>query len=122
MDGLNKSHAEKLVGMYTAEDAGEALREAILTTPMTVLDAAADRQVSRHKEKRGLAERIVGTAKFIIRLACELKVLIATADSRDIGVLTQDLNILCDALADLHTTLGLYTVVSPGKPEGGEKL
>ena len=118
-DGLSKTHAERLVSLYMAEDAGEALREAILTTPLTVLDAAADSRVSRHKEKRGPAERIAGTAGFIIRMACELKGLIATADNEIIIALTQDLGALRSALVDLHTTLELRITFPRGNFERG---
>jgi len=119
MDGLSKTNAERLVSMYVAEDAGDALRESILATPLAVLDAADDIRVHRQKEKRGLAERIASTARFLIRMACELKGLLATTDSQETAAASPDLSALRDALVDLHTILGLHAGVSPGKPQGG---
>ena len=124
-DGLNKDHAGKLVGMYTADGADAALREAILDSPLAALDAVAGSRVQRRKEKRGTAERISGAIGFLIRLASELKGLLATADAQAVNAVAQDLDILREAVADLRTVLDLCggvsrkTAVSPGKPHGG---
>jgi ParB-like chromosome segregation protein Spo0J len=124
MDGINKTHAGKLVSMYKAEDTSGALREAILAAPLTVLDATADNsyRITRRKEKRGVAERIVGAAGVVIRLAYELKRLLAAADEQSISKLATDLTALRGAMVDLNATLNLRLGVSPGKPEGCDTL
>lgn len=120
-DGLNKANVGRLVNLYIQEDAGDALRKAILHTPLSVLDAdIATTRVSRRKGKRGIAERISGGAGFLIRLACELKGLLATADVQDLNMVREDLKSLRAAIADLCVVLdGLDGAVSPGKRTGG---
>lgn len=123
-DGLNKTNAGQLVGLYMREDTGDALRKAILHTPLTVFYAGiAATHVSRRKEKRGLSERIVGNVGFLIRLACELKGLLATADAKSLCMVQEELKSLRAAMMDLHVVLdGLDAGVFPGKPKGGEAL
>lgn len=123
-DGLNKTNAGQLVGLYMREDTGDALRKAILHTPLAVLDAGvATTHVPRRKEKRGVAERIAGNVGFLIRLACELKGLLATADAQSLGMVREDLKSLRAAMMDLRVVLdGLNAGVFPGKPQGGEAL
>ena len=118
-DGINKTDAGRLVSLYTAEDAGERLREAILAAPLSVLDAAAGTRTQRRREKRGMAERIAAAAGFITRMAGELKGLLATADETTVGAVAADLGALRGTLADLLTTIGTRVGVSPGKPQGG---
>jgi len=123
-DGLSKTNAGQLAGLYMREDTGDALRKAILHTPLAVLDAGiATTHVSRRKEKRGLPERIVGNAGFLIRLAGELKGLLATADAKSLCMVQEELKSLRAALMDLHVVLdGFPAGVFPGKPKGGEAL
>jgi len=118
-DGLNKDHAGKLVSMYTADDADMALRETILAAPLAALDAIAETGVQRRKEKRGAAERISGIVGFLIRLAFELKGLLATMDGQALNAVARDLDALRGAVADLSTVLCLRAGVSPGEPQGG---
>lgn len=123
-DSLNKTNVGQLVGMYMQEDAGEALREAILNNPLAVLDAGvATTHVSRRKEKRGMAERIAGNTGFLIRLVFELKGLLATADTQSLSIVREEIKSLCAVLTDLRVVLdGLNAGVFPGKPHGGEAL
>jgi hypothetical protein len=117
MDGISKDNAGQLVSMYNAEDTDSALRDAILNTPLSVLDTAAVSSVHRRKEKRGSAERISGIIGFLVRMTCQLKGLLATADGQALGAVANDLDALRDALADLHIVLALHSEVSPGKPQ-----
>ena len=121
-DGLSKDNAGKLVGMYTAEGADGALRSTILDSPLAVLDAAAESRPPRRREKRGVAERISGIVGFLIRLAYELKGLLAAADGQEIASVARDLSTLRSSLADLQTALDLRPGVSPGKQDGGGTL
>ncbi|OGO81843.1 MAG: hypothetical protein A2Y21_01585 [Clostridiales bacterium GWC2_40_7] len=117
-DGLNKTNVGRLVNLYTQGDAGDALRKAILQTPLSVLDAdVATTRVPRQNGKRGIAERISGGAGFLIRLACELKGLLATADVQDLNMVREDLKSLRIAIVDLCVVLD--GGVSPGKQTGG---
>jgi ParB-like chromosome segregation protein Spo0J len=119
-DGINKTNAGQLATLYTREDSSQALREAILSTPLTVLDACPAASATRRKEKRGLAERIASNAGFLIRLAYEMKGLLATADRQSLGMAAPHLCGLRAALADLKTALEAATAtVSPGKHQGG---
>lgn len=120
-DGLNKTNVGRLVSLYTQEDVGDALRKAILHTPLSVLDAdVATTRVPRQKGKRGVAERISGGTGFLIRLACELKGFLAIADVQDLNMVREDLKSLRAAIADLCVVLdGLDGAVSPGKRTGG---
>lgn len=117
-DGLSKTNAQQLVSLYTREETDSALREAILTSPLAVLDTCPTGAVSRRKEKRGMAERIAGCAGFCIRLAHELKGLLTTADSQSLSVVISDLYTLRAVLMDLKTVLD--GIVAPGKPQGGD--
>jgi len=120
MDGLSKANAGRLVSMYTAEDAGGILRDAILSTPLAVLDAAVDSQTGRRrKEKRGPPERIANAVGFLVRLASELKGLLATADAQTLRSLASDMEMLRNSLDDLQTVLNTSTGVSPGKQSRG---
>ena len=116
-DGINKDHAGRLVSIYIADETDVALREAILATPLAVLDAASESRVSRRKEKRGPAERISGLVGFLIRMANELKGLLSTANVQEITAVASDLGALRGTLADLRTVLELCAGVSPGKPQ-----
>lgn len=120
-DGLNKTNVGRLVNLYTQEDAGDALREAILQNPLSVLDAdVATTRVPRQKGKRGIAERISGGTGFLIQLACELKGVLAIADVQDLNMVREDLRSLRAAIADLCVVLdGLDGTVSLGKRTGG---
>lgn len=120
-DSLNKTNVGQLVSLYMREDSGDALRKAILHTPLSVLDAGvATTHIFRRKEKRGLAERIAGDAGFMIRIACQLKGLLATADAQSLSMVREELKSLCAVITDLRTVLvGLDASVSPGKQTGG---
>jgi ParB/RepB/Spo0J family partition protein len=119
-DGLNKTHAGQLAKLYVREEADSALRTAILDAPLAVLDAYPPGSVPRHKEKRGLAERIAGNAGFLIRLAGGIKELLAQADTQNLTAASAYLSEMRLALTDLCTVLdGLMAPVSPGKPQGG---
>lgn len=120
MDGLSKTDAGRLVGLYIQKESSPALQDAIINSPFAVLDACPVAAVSRRKEKRGLPERIAGCAGFIIRLAYELKGLLASADTESIKACTRHLEELCTAIADIRTVLHrINGAVSPGKSEGG---
>lgn len=120
MDGINKTDAGQLVSLYAQEDAGEALRRAILNTPLAVLDAHAVSRVPRRKDQRGMLGRIADSIGFLIRMADELKSLLATADAHSIRMMREDLTTMCAVLADLHTaSIGAIVAVSPGEPQGG---
>ena len=120
-DGLNKTNVGELVGLYRREDTGEALRETILNSPLTVLDMTDVKRIPRRKEKRGLPERIASAASFLIRLADELCGLLAISDKQSLSIASSELNRLRTATADLKAVLdGWYVGVSPGKPHGGE--
>ena len=119
-DGLSKTSVEQLVSLYAREDSGSALRETIVASPQTVLDARVVESVSRRKEKRSMGERIAGSAGFLIRLATELKGLLAKADPQSLHMVSIDLNNLLVILTDLQTILdGIIGGVFPGKPQGG---
>jgi ParB family chromosome partitioning protein len=119
-DGLSKTDVGQLVSKYTREDADSALREAILESPLVVLDTCPVRTVSRRKEKRGLPERIAGNAGFLIRLLMELKGLLAQADTRCLKLNATHLNGLYAALTDLKTVLdGISSSCFPGETSRG---
>ena len=120
MDGLSKTDAGRLASLYTQEDAGPMLRDAIINSPLAVLDACPAAATARRKEKRGLAERIAGCAGFMIRLAAELKGLLAQFDPRSVDGCESHLNELRAAVTDIKTVLdGITGAVSPGKLQGG---
>ena len=119
-DGLSKTNVGQLVRLYTREESDSALKEAILDTPLVVLDAYPIAPVARRKEKRGIAERIAGSAGFLIRLAYELKGLLAGADTQSLTMANPHLSELYVALVDLKTVLNMIVApVSPGKLLGG---
>ena len=119
-DGLSKTNVGHLVSLYTQEKNDSAIKEAILDTPLTVLDAYPTGSTTRRKGKRGISERIAGNAGFIIRLASETKGLIATADTKSLTVVGSHLSEMRLALTDLKTVLDrISDRVSPGKHEGG---
>ena len=119
-DGLSKTNAGQLVNLYTKEETSSAVREAILDTPLAVLDACPVGGVVRQKEKRGLADRIAGNIGFIFRLAYELKGLLATADAECLAAVSGYLNELRSAMADINMTLDrVARGVYPGKQQGG---
>ena len=119
-DGLNKTNVGQLVSLYTQGDADLALREAILDSPLAVLDACPAGPIARRKEKRGLAERIASNAGFLIRLAYELKGLLAMADTPCLTMVGPHLGEVHRALVDLIAVLGGKAgCVPPGKPQGG---
>jgi len=120
-DGLSKSNVGQLVGLYTREESDSALREAIMDSPLAVLDAYPVGPVARRKEKRGIAERIADSAGFLIRLAYGLKGLLAGADTQSLAMASPHLGELRTAVTALKTILdGLAARVSPGKlQEGG---
>lgn len=121
-DGLSKTSVGQLVSLYTKEGTDSVLREAIMDTPLAVLDACPVGSVSRHKEKRGMAERITGNAGFLIRLIYELKGLLSIADPQSLSVVNSRLNELQAAVMDLKTVLnGITLGVFPGKLQGGEE-
>ena len=96
------------------------MRRAILDSPLTVLDACPAVSALRRKEKRGLAERIAGNAGLLIRLAHELKGLLATACAESLQATGRDIKTLRAAMADLVTAIdGLGAGVSPGELKGG---
>jgi ParB-like chromosome segregation protein Spo0J len=120
-DGLSKTNVGQLVGLYTREESDSAIREAILDTPLAVLDAYPTSSTVRRKEKRGMAERIAGNAAFLIRCCYELKGLLATADIQSLAVVNSHLGELRTAVADLKTILdGIAVGVPPGKLQGGD--
>ena len=120
-DGLSKTNVGQLVSLYTREEIDSALRKAILDSPLTVLDACPTSSVSRRKEKRGIAERIAGNIGFLIRLAYELKELLAKSDTQILDMVRSDLCELQTAIIDLNTILkGITTGVFPGKLQGGD--
>jgi len=119
-DGLNKTNVGQLVGLYMREDTDSALREMILNTPLAALDACPAGTAGRRREKRGMAERIADSARFLIRMTGEIKGLLARADAESITMASDHLCELHLAVADLDAAL--YTVaarVSPGKHQGG---
>jgi len=119
-DGLSKSNVGQLVGLYIREESDSELRKAILDSPLAVLDAYPVGPITRRKEKRSIAERIAGNAGFLIRLAYELKGLLATTDTQSLAMANFHLNELRVALVDLKTILdGIAAPVSPGKLHGG---
>lgn len=121
MDGLNKAQVGQLAGLYVQEDTSESLREAILSTPLAVLDAAAVGSSARRREKRGQLGRIADSVGFLIRMAGELKSLLATADAHSILMLREDLTAMCATLSDLCTAaVGAIVAVSPGERQGGD--
>jgi len=120
-DGLSKSNVGQLVDLYRRDDSGDALRNAILETPLTVLDTAALPHVSRSKEKRGLPERIAAAAGLLIRLSEELSGLLAIADTENLDMVRAQLKRLRFAVVDLKTVLdGMPLPVAPGKQAAKE--
>jgi len=119
-DSLSKTNVGQLVSLYRSQENDSVLRETILDFPQVVLDTYPTNSTSRQKEKRGLAERIAGNIGFIIRLAHELKGLLAQADKDNLSMLSTHLGELCKSLVDLNTILDIVgTGVSPGKLQGG---
>ena len=119
-DGLSKNNAGQLVSLYIKEEDGSAVREAILNTPLAVLDAHTAGYIGRRKEKRGISERIAGNVGFIISLAMELKGLLAKADEQSLNKVGADLGSLSAAITSLKTALdSIPARVFPGKPQGG---
>jgi len=119
-DGLSKTGVGQLVSLYMREETNSALRAAIVDSPLAVLGTCEVVSVSRRKEKRSMAERIIGNAGFIIRLAMELKGLLAEADARSLCVIRADLDMLRAAVTDLQRVLnGPVAGVFPGKQQGG---
>jgi len=121
-DGLSKTNVGQLISLYMRDGTGSALREAILASPLTVLDACPAGSVFRHKEKRSLAERFAGNISFLIRLVYELKGLLAKADAQSLGMVNSNLSELQTAIMDLETVLNVIITagVFPGKLQGGE--
>jgi len=121
-DGLSKTSAGRLASLYIREEAGSAVRKAILDSPLAVLDAcAAGHARCRMGKKRGLAERIASNAGFIFRLAYELGGLLSMADTQSLVMAKSNLDDLRKALADLKAVLdGIAAGVFPGKHQGGE--
>jgi len=119
-DSLSKTNVGQLVSLYRSQENDSVLRETILDSPQVVLDTYPTNSISRHKEKRGLAERIAGNIGFIIRLAYELKGLLAQADKDSLSMLSAHLGELRKSLVDLNTILNIVGAgVSPGKLQGG---
>jgi ParB-like chromosome segregation protein Spo0J len=119
-DALSKTNVGQLVSLYTREETDSALREAIMNSPLAVLDACPIGYVSRHKEKRGMAERIAGNIGFLIQLIYELKRLLSIADLPSRDAVSPHLNELLAAVMDLKTVLnGIIFRVFPGKLQGG---
>ena len=119
-DGLSKAKVEQLVSLYTRSENDSELRKAIVDSPLVVLDTCPAGSVTRRKEKRGLAERIAGNAGFLIRLAREIKGLLAQADEQILTMASSHLSELRMAVTDLKTVLdGIAGGVLPGKPQGG---
>jgi len=120
-DGLSKTNVGQLVGIYRSEGTGNALREAILNNPLTVLDSFAVTKISRRKEKRGLSERIAATTGLLIRLSDELSGMLAIADAKSLSRARAELCRLRTATVDLKTILDGWRIsVSPGQlKEGG---
>jgi hypothetical protein len=119
-DGLNKTNVGQLVKLYRCEATGEALREAILNNPLTVLDTAVVETISRRKEKRGLPERVAAAAGLLIRLAGELYGLLAIADKQSLNMASGELDRLRMATVDLKVVLDRWRAdVSPGKLQEG---
>jgi len=119
-DSINKTDAGRLASLYVLENDGSAIRETILASPLAALDACPAGHASRRKEKRGLAERIAGNAGFLIRLAGEIKGLLAKADAQSLIMANDHLRALHTAVADLDASLYAAAArVSPGKPKGG---
>jgi len=123
-DSLSKTNIAQLVKLYRREDTGEALREAILNQPLTVLGATVTGGIQKRKEKRGLPERISSAAGFLVRLADELGGWLTIADEQSLNMAMYNLERLYMAMADLKTTMDIWRAgVSPGKPRdlGGEQ-
>jgi ParB-like chromosome segregation protein Spo0J len=121
MDGLSKTNVGRLVNLYTREESGSALREAIMESPQAVLDTYVVESVRRRKEKRSIGERIAGSCGFLIRMGTELKQLLAESEPQNLRILRTALENLRAILTDLLTVLnGVLAHVSPGKPQGGE--
>jgi len=119
-DGLNKTDVGQLVNLYTREDSSVALREAILDSPLAILDACPVGSIGRRKEKRGMTERITSNAGFLIRLLHELKGLLAKANADSIAMASSYLSELHIALEDLVCIIAAtISSVSPGKRQGG---
>ena len=120
-DYINKTHVGQLVSLYIRSEADSALRTTIMDSPLAVLDACPSVSVSRRKEKRSEAERIADKARFLIRLASELKGLLACADSVSISMVSSHLSGLHTTIIDLLAALSTATVgVLPGKLKGGD--
>ena len=119
-DNLSKTSVGQLVNLYAQEEIDSALRDAILDSPLAVLDACPTSSVSRRKEKRGIVERIAGNIGFLIRLAYDLKELLAKSNAKSLGLVNSDLRELQTTIIDLNTVLnGIISGVFPGKLQGG---
>jgi len=123
-DGLSKTSVATLVSLYLREESDSVIRDAILNTPLSVLDGQPTGSVTKRKEKRGPGERIADNARYIIRLLYDLKELLVQADTQTLTQTRSHLIKLRRAVADLKVVLdGIYTGVFPGKPqEGGDVL
>jgi hypothetical protein len=122
-DGLSKTNVVQLVSLYTRTDPGGALRDAILESPQAVLDTYTVLPVKRRGASRSMGERIANSAGFLIRIATELKGLLAQPEPQSLNMVISDLNNLRTILADLRTVLDATLAgVSPGKPPGGDAL
>jgi ParB-like chromosome segregation protein Spo0J len=122
-DGLSKSSAGQLVSLYMRSESNSALRDAILDSPLSVLDAYPTGTVVRRIEKRGLVERIAGNARFVIRMIYEIKDLLAKADTQSLTILSAYLDELRMVLADMNTVINvIFASVLPGKQnlQGGD--
>jgi ParB-like chromosome segregation protein Spo0J len=120
-DHLNKTQVGQLVSLYMQADEDSALRATIMDAPLAVMDAYPAASAARRKETRGLAERIAAGAGFLIRMAGELKGLLAKADAQSLSMTGAHLAEARLALADLCAILdGFIPQVSPGKPQGDD--
>jgi ParB/RepB/Spo0J family partition protein len=119
-DSLSKTDVGELVSLYMREGTDSVVREEIMESPLAVLDACAGPSAGpRHKERRGLAERIAGNAGFVCRLARELTGLMATADVKSLEMASPHLSSLREALSGLMAALDRAAAsVSPGKQGG----
>lgn len=117
-DGLSKSSVGQLVSLYTRSERESALRGAILDSPLAVLDAYPTGTIVRRMEKRGLVERIAGNTRFLIRMAGEIKELLAKADTQSLTILSSYLDELRMVMTDLNTVIDVIAAaVLPGKPK-----
>jgi ParB/RepB/Spo0J family partition protein len=119
-DALSKSDVEHLVKIYRDKQTSDSCRNAILTAPLTVLPVTEKKQPIRRQDKRSESERIAGATRYAIRLACELKGLIAAADDASLILVLPHLRELYSANEDLGILFyELFGRVSPGKQQEG---